>query len=92
MAACGIFSLAGLKATSEVWGQLEFQKMETLRDADRLTKELLDRLIAEGMPNASATQDDVNALYRHWPLPMYNVELDPIPVSLEELKAEQDRL
>jgi len=92
MAACGIFSLAGLKATSEVWGQLEFQKMETLRDAECLTKELLDRLIAEGLPNASATQDHVNALYRHWPLPMYNVELDPIPVSLEELKAEQDRL
>jgi hypothetical protein len=92
LAACGIFSLAGLKATSQVWGQLEFQETETLQDAERLTKELLARLIADCLPSESATQDHVNALYRHWPLPMYNVDLDPIPVTLEELKAEQERL
>ncbi len=92
MAACGMFSLAGLKAASEVWGRLEFQETETLQDAERLTQELLARLIADGLPSESATQDHVNVLYRHWPLPMYNVDLDPIPVTLEELKAEQERL
>lgn len=92
MAACGMFTLAGLKATSEIWGQLGFQEKETLQDAERLTQELLARLIAEGLPSASATRDHVNTLHRHWPLPMDNVDLDPIPVSLEELKAEQNRL
>jgi hypothetical protein len=92
MAACGLFSLAGLRATSQVWGQLEFMDGETLRDAERLTRQLLDRLIAEGLPQKSATQDHVDTLYRHWPLPMYHVDLRPIPVTLEELKAEQDRL
>jgi hypothetical protein len=57
-----------------------------------LTQQLLARLIVEGLPQESATQDHVNILYRHWPLPLYNVDLDPIPVTLEELKAEQDRL
>ncbi len=92
MAACGMFTLAGLKATSEIWSQVEFQDRETLQDAERLTQELLARLIAEGLPRESASQDHVGALYRHWPLPMYNVDLDPVPVTLEELKAEQDRL
>ncbi|TAI59685.1 hypothetical protein [Bradyrhizobium sp. Leo170] len=92
MAVCGMFTVAGLQATSEVWGQLEFQEKETLQDAERLSQQLLARLIAEGLPGESATQDHVDTLYRHWPLPMYNVDLDPIPVSLEELKAEQERL
>ncbi|MGY2803563.1 hypothetical protein [Bradyrhizobium sp. USDA 4506] len=92
MAACGMFTVAGLQATSEVWGQLEFQEKESLQDAERLTEQLVARLIAEGLPGESANQDHVNVLYRHWPLPMYNVDLHPIPVSLEELKAEQDRL
>ena len=92
MAACGIFTLAGLRATSQVWGQLEFTDSETLRDAERLTRQLFDRLIAEGLSQEFATQDHVDTLYRHWPLPMYHVDLGPIPVTLEELKAEQDRL
>jgi hypothetical protein len=92
MAACGMFTLSGLKAASEVWGKVEFQEKETLHDAEHLTQELVARLIAEGLPTQSASQDHVAALYRHWPLPLYNVELDPIPVTLEELKAEQDRL
>lgn len=92
MAACGMFTLMGLKAASEVWGQVEFQERETLHDAARLTQELVARLIAEDLPTKSANQDHVGTLYRHWPLPMYNVELDPILVTLEELKAEQDRL
>jgi hypothetical protein len=92
MAACGMFTLAGLQATSQVWGQLEFKDCETLWDAERLTRQLLNRLIADGLPQESATQDHVDTLYRHWPLPMYNVDLSPVPVTLDELKAEQDRL
>ncbi|GGI31205.1 MULTISPECIES: hypothetical protein [Bradyrhizobium] len=90
--ACGMFTVEGLRATSEVWEQLECREKETLQDAERLTEQLLDRLISESLPDESVTQDHVNVLYRHWPLPMYNLDLHPIPVSLEELKAEQERL
>jgi hypothetical protein len=44
------------------------------------------------LPQESATQDHVDTLYRHWPLPMCNVDLSLVPVTLDELKAEQDRL
>ncbi|UGA49021.1 hypothetical protein HU230_0042555 (plasmid) [Bradyrhizobium quebecense] len=71
---------------------MEFKERETLWDAERLTRELLERLIAEGLLQESATQDHVDTLYRHWPLPMYNVDLSPVPVTLDALKAEQDRL
>ncbi len=92
MAACGIFTVAGLKATSEIWGQVEFLEKETLQDAERLTQQLIARLISEGWPRGHATQDHIDALYRLWPLPMYNVDLKEIPVSLEELEAEQDNI
>lgn len=92
MAACGILTVAGLKATSEIWGQLEFRENETLQDGERLTQQLIARLIAEELPRESAEQAHVDAIYKHWPLPLYNVELDKIPVSLEQLKDEQDRL
>jgi NAD(P)H-dependent FMN reductase len=57
-----------------------------------LTQQLIARLIAEELPRESAEQAHVDAIYKHWPLPLYNVELDEIPVSLEQLKDEQDRL
>ncbi|MFH0299477.1 hypothetical protein AAFX91_20045 [Bradyrhizobium sp. 31Argb] len=79
-------------ASSQVWGEPEFKERETLWDAERLTRELLERLIAEGLPQESATQDYVDTLYRCWPLPMYNVDLSPVHVTLDALKAEQDRL
>jgi hypothetical protein len=92
MSALGMFTLGGLRAISEVWGQEFFTEAESIRDAERLTKAVLERLIAEGLPSADASQDHVDALYRHWPLPMYDVDLTPIPVMLDDLKNEQERL
>jgi hypothetical protein len=91
MSALGIFTLGGLRAISEIWGQEFFTETESNRDAERLTKALLDRLIVEGLPSADASQEHVGALCRHWPLPMYDVDLAEIPVTLDELKEEQER-
>jgi hypothetical protein len=92
MSALGVFTLAGLRATSEIWGQEFFTENESIRDAERLTKELIGRLIVEGLPAVNASQEHVDTLYRHWPLPMYDVDLAEIPVTLDELKEEQERL
>ncbi|MGM4922585.1 hypothetical protein AB8A31_06740 [Tardiphaga sp. 804_B3_N1_9] len=92
MSACGMFTVAGLTAVAEIWGEVDFVDKETLQAAERLTQKLLERLISEDLPVESATQEHVGVLYRHWPLPMYDVDLTTIPVTLEELKAEQDRL
>lgn len=92
MSACGMFTPAGLTAITDIWSQLEFAESEGLQDAERLTRQVLDRLVAENLPAEFATQEHVNAIHRHWPLPMYNVDLTPIPVTLEELKVEQERL
>lgn len=92
MAALGMFSLPGLNATAQVWGALDFVEHESLRDAERLTDQLVERLVTEALPADFATQDHVFVLGRHWPLPMYNVELKMVDVSLEDLKQEQDRI
>lgn len=92
MAELGMFTLGGLKAISDIWGKKYFTEIESNRDAEILTKELLERLFVEELPNESASQKHVDVLYRHWPLPMYDVDLAPIPVTLDELKNEQERL
>ena len=92
MSALGMFTPAGLKAVAEVWAQLAFTDTETLQDGERLTRLLLERLVTESLPAEEATQEHVRDLIRSWPLPMYDVDLSPIPVTLDELKAQQDRL
>jgi hypothetical protein len=86
----GIFTRKGLDATAEVWGQLEFRDTETRADADRLTEQLLKRLIAEGLPSEAATQEDVNVLYRSWQMPMYHLNFTLVEVPLEDLMAERE--
>jgi len=92
MSAVGLFTKKGLRATSEIWGQMEFTGDENHTDAERLTQMLLKRLIAEKLPSEAATQDHVQALYGYWQLPMYDFDFSPIPVSLEELRAEQEAM
>lgn len=92
MSALGMFSLDGLRATSEVWGQVAFTGKESPSDAERLTEQLLRRPIDEGLPSEVAEQSQVQMLYNHWQLPMYDFELSIIEVSLEDLEAEQERM
>jgi hypothetical protein len=92
MSAAGIFTARGIKATSEVWSKVEFKDTENREDCERLTQELLGRLIAEKLPSPAATHDHVNALFRLWQLPMYDFDFTQICVPLDELREEQDRL
>ena len=92
MSELGMFSLSGLQAISDIWGETFFTEAESNKDAERLTEQLLARLINEQLPNDNASQDHLGTLYRHWPLPMYDVDLSPITVTLAQLEDEQERL
>lgn len=35
-------------------------------------------------------QEHVNAIYRHWQMPMYDLDFQPIEVSLAEFEAERN--
>jgi hypothetical protein len=89
--AVGMFSLSGLKHTSEVWGSVEFIENENFfSDAQPLTKQLFDRLDARGLVTESATEKHAALLLHDWQMPMYNLDFKELPVSLDDLKAEQD--
>ena len=91
MAELGIFTHEGLKATSEVWGQVEFAKKERRADAIALARKLVTRLIQEGLPSETATkQQHLSALGNYWQLPMYSLDFKMIPVSLQELEAARE--
>ena len=71
---------------------MNFNSAEDFSDAQRLTKSMLKQTTEQGLATETVTQDDVNKLYCSWQLPMYNFDLKQIPVSLDELKAEQDHM
>lgn len=87
----GLFTPAGLLVTSEIWGSVEYSDTEDHHDAYQLTERLLERLHTEGLILKSATREHASTLYHQWQIPMYNLDFKPIPVTMEELKAEQER-
>lgn len=87
----GMFTTAGLKAVSDIWGSLEYREKEDHHDGRKLTEQLLTRLHAEGLILDTANAEHAGTLYNEWQIPMYNLEFSLIPVSLEELEAEQER-
>ena len=90
MSALGIFTLGGLKATSEIWGKVEFVHNEGSTEKEALLDTLLTRLDQKDLLGEEATDDHVTELVKFWQLPMYNLEFDLLEVSMQELQAERD--
>ena len=90
MSALGIFTPMGIKATSEIWGKVEFARHEGPADKEALLDELVSRLIQEDLPGKGATKEHVSTLHNYWQLPMYNLEFDLLEVSMKELQAKRD--
>ena len=74
MFAVGLFTLEGLKATSEVWEQMTFTELESSADNRHLKEQLLQRLQDEGLPTATATQSHFKTLLNTWQIPMYDFD------------------
>jgi hypothetical protein len=87
----GMFTVKGLQAVSDIWGDLEYKDKEDHHDGEKLTERLLHRLHAESLMLDTAKEDDVAILYRTWQIPMYNLEFSLISVTLEGLEAAQER-
>lgn len=85
----GACSPAGLEIISRVWSKEYFEMTSTVAIAKQLTEETLAALIEARLPLESATNAHVQALYRSWPLPMYNVDFRLIQVDVATLRAEQ---
>ena len=92
MSRLGMFTQRGVDVTAEVWGSVEFKELESFRDADALTRTLLERLLAEDLPTEEAEDEDVQLLYGAWQLPMYHFDFGLIEVPLEDLRSEQEAL
>ena len=92
MSLLGMFSLRGLEITAETWATVEFKDKESFREANALTRTLIERLVAEKLPADQAEQEHAQLLFAEWPLPMYHLDFRLIQVPLEDLKNEQNRL
>jgi hypothetical protein len=86
----GAFTREGLDVTSSVWSQTEFKDTQHWSDTERLTREMLLALDKAKLITEAAHEDQLRILYNHWQLPMYWIDFKPLPVSLEDLRAEQE--
>lgn len=87
--ALGVLTRAGLQATSDIWGSVDFVKEEGPVEARELTKQLSAHLDSEGLVTDRATEHHARLFYNHWQLPMYNLKFDLIDVPLERLEAQR---
>ena len=92
LAAVGAFTSEGLSVVAETWGGVEFRDTTGAQESDRLIHKMLDELIRRNVPLAHATKDHASALYAYWQFPMYNLDLSPIEVTMEEIERERDAL
>ena len=90
LSAVGIFTRAGLQATAEIWGTVDFVDTQGASEAQELTRQLTLRLDFEGLVKEEATDFQARALYNLWQIPMYNLDFSKIDVSLEQLQAERE--
>lgn len=88
--AVGVFSRAGLEATSDIWGTVDFLANEHSGHVRDLTGQLAKRLDAEGLVAETATNDHARWFHQHWQMPMYNLDFTLIPASLDQLKADRE--
>lgn len=88
--AVGVFSRAGLEATSEIWSTVDFLAKEHNGHVRKLTTRLAERLDAEGLVSETATNEHVRWFNQHWQMPMYNLDFALLPASLEQLQAERE--
>ena len=70
MSRLGMFTGRGVELTAQIWGKMEFKEEESSREAQALTRTLLNRLIAEKLPVEEAEEEEVQWLYEAWQLPM----------------------
>ena len=90
LASLGVFTPAGLRATSEIFGQVEFIDQVERMYARELGKRLFTRLVKEKLPAEEATDKQASVLVYEWQMPMYNLEFSMLPVSMDEFEAERE--
>lgn len=88
--ALGVFTRDGLRASSDVWGSIDFVDERGHCDAIALAKQLFARLNSQRLVTELATDEHTRLFYKSWQIPMYNLEFDLIDVTLEQLEAQRD--
>jgi hypothetical protein len=92
LAAVGAFSAKGIAVVADVWGQKEFRDTQNSNDGRHLTEAMLEQLIEKQLTLEHATEGHVRILCNEWQLPMYNIDLQIIKVSMDQLKKERGAL
>lgn len=92
LAALGVLRPEGVRAVADIWDAVEFVDLQNWTDSERLTNQLISRLIAAELTSQTAEQLDVSRIHDCWQMPMYNIDLRMLPVSLDDLQRQRDAI
>lgn len=87
----GMFSEAGLKVVSDLWSAESLGDQMTWQDGQDLAMCMLELLDKQGSVHEDSTNEDARLVVNEWPLPMWDFELGPVVVPIEELESERER-
>lgn len=87
----GMFSETGLEVVSHIWSEETLSDEMTWQDGRDLSMRMLEMLNEEGAILEDATNEDAGLILNEWPLPMWDFELSPVVVPIEELESERER-
>lgn len=93
MDALGFFTERGVEITAKVWRNAYFTKDYRSRGEesprhDLLLQTNLEHLCDEGLAKENAMTDHLKTIRRFWQLPMYDLDLSPLPVDPQVLQQE----
>lgn len=88
----GMFTRKGLTIIANCWEKVDFSGETGCTEAKPILHETLEKLENAAQFQASVSDGDFQAVMDYWQMPMYNLNLDEIPVSMEEIESEQEAL
>jgi hypothetical protein len=90
--ALGLLMPTGLKAISEVWGDLDFQDEVHWAEAEARISATTGRVNTDNLAKPHGEQKHADLLHERWQFPMYNIDFRQIIVTEAEMESERQSI
>jgi AbiV family abortive infection protein len=87
----GLCSRHGLEVAATVWKGVAFDDSTHWVEVEARNREVLEQLEGRGLMLPQATPEDAWRVVDRWTFPLGALELEEMPVTLQELQAERER-
>jgi hypothetical protein len=87
----GVTGRRGLAIVAEVWRDHPVDDTTTWGDIESLNTRVVEKVLGEDLADPTTGDDDVARVIERWTFPLAGIDLGGIEISVEDLRAEQER-